>query len=198
MSKFIWILSSAVFALTIIVLIMSFTSKNVETPKYEVLKTLDEAEIRLYPSMLVAKTSLADKSFDDQGSNGFRAIAGYIFGGNENNQKIAMTSPVVMNMGDSSSMYFVMPKEYKKEDLPKPSSNAVVISEVAAKTLAVVSYGGYSSDKKIEEHIQKLSKILTKHGLKSKGDFMYMGYNAPWDVINRKNEVAIEIEMVQN
>ncbi len=174
---------------------MSFASKNVETPEYKVIKTIDEVEIRLYPKMLVAKTSLADKSFDDQGSNGFRTIAGYIFGGNEKNQKIAMTSPVVMNMGDSSSMYFVMPKEYKKEDLPQPSSKAVVISEVAAKTIAVVSYGGYSSDKKIEEHIQILSKILTQNDIKTKGDFMFMGYNAPWDVINRKNEVAIEIEM---
>lgn len=175
---------------------MSFSSKNVETPNYKILKTIDEVEIRLYPSMLVAKTSLADKSFDNQGSNGFRTIAGYIFGGNENNQKIAMTSPVVMNMGDSSSMYFVMPKEYKMEDLPKPNSKQVVISEVSAKTLAVVSYGGYSSDKKIEEHIRKLSKILTKNGLKTKGDFMYMGYNAPWDVINRRNEVAIETVLV--
>jgi hypothetical protein len=22
---------------------------------------------------------------------------------------------------------------------------------------------------------------------------MYMGYNAPWDVVNRRNEVAIEV-----
>ncbi len=195
MNKFIWTTSLIVALLALIIVIMSFTSKAIETPEYKVVKTIDEVEIRLYPKMLVAKTNLADKSFDDQGSNGFRTIAGYIFGGNENNQKIAMTSPVVMNMGDSSSMYFVMPKEYKKEDLPVPSSNAVLISEVASKTLAVVSYGGYSSDKKIEEHIQILSKILQKEGLKTKGDFMFMGYNAPWDVINRKNEVAIEIEM---
>ena len=195
MNKFIWITGLIVALLALIIVVMSFTSKAIETPEYKVVKTIDEVEIRLYPKMLVAKTNLADKSFDDQGSNGFRTIAGYIFGGNENNQKIAMTSPVVMNMGDSSSMYFVMPKEYKKEDLPVPSSKAVLISEVASKTLAVVSYGGYSSDKKIEEHIQILSKILQKEGLKTKGDFMFMGYNAPWDVINRKNEVAIEIEM---
>lgn len=114
MSKFIWIISSTGLILIIIILIMSFISKNVETPKYEVLKKIDEAEIRLYPSMMVAKTNLTDNSFDDQGSNGFRTIAGYIFGGNEKNQKISMTSPVVMNMGDSASMYFLMPKAYKK------------------------------------------------------------------------------------
>jgi hypothetical protein len=193
MNKFIWISSSVLLIFGAIILIMSFTSKGIETPNYKVLKKIGEVEVRLYPKMLVAKTKLADKSFDNQGSNGFRTIAGYIFGGNEQNEKIAMTSPVVMNMGDSATMYFVMPSKYKKEDLPTPNSNSVLIVEEAAKTLAVISYGGFSSDKKIESHVQQLTEILQKHLIKTKGDFMYMGYNAPWDVINRKNEVAIEV-----
>lgn len=193
MNKIIWITSAIIGLLVIIVLIMSFTSKNIETPEYKVLKKIDDAEIRLYPMMLVAKTKLTDKSFDDQGSSGFRTIAGYIFGGNEENEKIAMTAPVVMNIGEESSMYFVMPKKYKKEDLPNPSNKNVEIVSEAPKKLAVVSYGGYSSDTKIEQHIKKLTSILKKNNITTKGDFMYMGYNAPWDVINRKNEVAIEV-----
>lgn len=195
MNKVIWISTSIIALLGIISLIMSFTSKNIETPAYQVLKKMEEAEIRLYPKMLVAKTKLADKSFDNQGSTGFRTIAGYIFGGNEENEKIAMTAPVVMSMGEDASMYFVMPKKYKKEDLPKPSSKDVEIVSEAPKKLAVVSYGGYSSDTKIEQHVKKLTSILKKNKITTKGDFMYMGYNAPWDVINRKNEVAIEVVM---
>ena len=172
---------------------MSFTSKNIETPKYKVIKNYDEVEVRLYPKMVVAKTNLADKSFDNQGSNGFRTIAGYIFGGNEKNEKIAMTAPVVMNMGDSASMYFVMPKSYEKEELPTPNSKNVQIVEVAEKTLAVITYGGFSSDEKIEKHRKQLEQILQKNKIQTKGAYMYMGYNAPWDIINRKNEVAIEL-----
>jgi len=172
---------------------VSFTSKNIETPKYKVIKTYDEVEVRLYPKMVVAKTNLADKSFDNQGSNGFRTIAGYIFGGNEKNEKIAMTAPVVMNMGDSASMYFVMPKSYDKAELPTPNSKNVQIVEVAEKTLAVITYGGFSSDEKIEKHRKQLEVILKKNKIQTKGAYMYMGYNAPWDVINRKNEVAIEV-----
>jgi Na+-transporting methylmalonyl-CoA/oxaloacetate decarboxylase gamma subunit len=193
MNKFLWISLAIVVVAGIGLLIVSFTSKNIETPKYKVIKTYDEVEVRLYPKMVVAKTNLADKSFDDQGSNGFRTIAGYIFGGNEKNEKIAMTAPVVMNMGDSASMYFVMPKSYDKAELPTPNSKNVQIVEVAEKTLAVISYGGFSSDEKIEKHRKQLDVILKKNKIQTKGAYMYMGYNAPWDIINRKNEVAIEV-----
>ena len=193
MNKLLWISLSILVLIGISFLIVSFTSKNIETPDYKVVKTIDEVEIRLYPKMVVAKTNLADNSFDNQGSNGFRTIANYIFGGNEKNQKIAMTAPVVMNMGDSATMYFVMPKSYKKEDLPNPNSKNVQLVEETSKYLAVITYGGYSSDKKIEKHRSELEFILKKNNIKTKGTYMYMGYNAPWDVINRKNEVAIEV-----
>jgi hypothetical protein len=193
MSKFIWIPTAIIGLAVITVLVMSFTSKGTETPEYKVLKTIEEVEIRLYPNMIVAKTALSGNSFDKQGSDGFRTIAGYIFGGNEKSQKIAMTSPVVMSIGDSATMYFVMPKSYKQTDLPTPNSSQVKIVEESAKTLAVISYGGFSSDEKIESHRAKLAAILTKNEIKTKGDYMYMGYNAPWDVIDRKNEVAIEV-----
>ncbi len=193
MNKLLWISLSILLLIGISFLIVSFTSKNIETPDYKVVKTIDEVELRLYPKMIVAKTNLADNSFENQGSNGFRTIANYIFGGNEKNQKIAMTAPVVMNMGDSATMYFVMPKSYKKEDLPNPNSKNVQLVEETSKYLAVITYGGYSSDKKIEKHRSELEFILKKNNIKTKGTYMYMGYNAPWDVINRKNEVAIEV-----
>ncbi len=193
MSKIIWIPTAIIGLVVITVLAMSFTSKGTETPEYKVLKTIEDVEIRLYPNMIVAKTALSGNSFDKQGSDGFRTIAGYIFGGNEKSQKIAMTSPVVMSIGDSATMYFVMPKSYKQTDLPTPNSPQVKIVEESAKTLAVITYGGFSSDEKIENHRSKLAAILTKNEIKTKGDFMYMGYNAPWDVIDRKNEVAIEV-----
>lgn len=193
MNKFLWISLSIVIIALSGLLIVSFKSKDIESPVYKVIKTYGEVELRLYPKMIVAKTSLSGKSFDNQGSNGFRTIAGYIFGGNEKNEKIAMTSPVVMNMGDSASMYFVMPKSYDKSELPTPNSKDVQIVEVAEKTLAVVTYGGFSSDEKIEKHRKQLELILQKNKLQTKGAYLYMGYNAPWDVINRKNEVAIEV-----
>ena len=104
-----------------------------------------------------------------------------------------MTAPVVMSMGDSASMYFVMPKQYSKDQLPKPANNNVAIMEESAKVLAVLRYGGFSSDNDIKKYCKTLEEELTKQNISTKGSYMYMGYNAPWDVVNRRNEVAIEV-----
>ncbi len=194
MKKMMYILIGIFSILIIIVIVMSFRYSNIEMPKYTVLKSYEKnIELRQYPNMVVAKTSLKDNSFDQSGSDGFRSIAGYIFGGNEKEQKIAMTSPVVMELNDSATMYFVMPSQYKKDDLPNPSNKKVTIQEEVSKVLLVVRYGGYSSDERINSHIAVLKNIIQKHNLKTTGGFMYMGYNAPWDIINRRNEVAVEI-----
>jgi hypothetical protein len=193
MKKAMWFIGVIVVLVGIAMIVVSFKSIDIETPDYKVVRSLGDVEIRHYPKMVVAQTSLASSSFENGGSNGFRTIAGYIFGGNEANQKIAMTAPVVMNMGDSATMYFVMPKEYSKNQLPTPTSKNVQILEESEKTLAVISYGGFSSDKDIEKYREKLAVALEQNQIQTKGNYMYMGYNAPWDVVNRRNEVAIEV-----
>jgi hypothetical protein len=178
---------------TLVALLVSFKFGDIETPKYKVIKTIGSIEIRQYPKMLVAQTTLPDTTMDKSMSSGFRTIAGYIFGGNTSNQKIAMTAPVVVKMADTATMYFVMPGQYKKEDLPKPNSERVQLREEGEKTLAVITYSGYSSDEKIALYSKKLKSELVQHNIQTVGAFLYMGYNAPWDLINRRNEVAIEV-----
>jgi hypothetical protein len=191
--KRMWILAALSTAAVLGLAATKFSDRSIETPEYEVLQRYGEVEIRRYPQMLVAQTSMASASFDAAGSNGFRTVANYIFGGNERNQKIAMTAPVVMNMGDSATMYFVMPKQYGRADLPQPNSSAVKITEVASKVLAVVRFGGFSNDRNIRAHCDELAQTLREQGIEPASDFMYMGYNAPWDVFNRRNEVAVEV-----
>lgn len=179
----------------LVMLLFAFKTGEIETPDYKVIKTIGEVEIRKYPKMVVAQTQLQDTIMDKSMNSGFRTIAGYIFGGNDSNQKIAMTAPVVVKMGDTATMYFVMPKQYKKDELPKPVSGRVKILEEGEKTLAVITYGGFSSAEKVEAHRQKLVNLLSQQQIKTVGPYMYMGYNAPWDVIKRRNEVAVEVLM---
>ncbi len=179
----------------LVMLLLAFKTGEIETPDYKVIKTIGEVEIRKYPKMVVAQTKLQDIVMDKSMNSGFRTIAGYIFGGNDSNQKIAMTAPVVVKMGDTATMYFVMPKQYKKDELPKPASGKVKIIEEGGKTLAVITYGGFSSAEKVESHRQKLANLLSQQQIKTVGPYMYMGYNAPWDLIKRRNEVAVEVLM---
>ena len=189
-----WAIITIVISVILIgLLLYSFKLRDIEMPKYRVIKKLGEVEIREYPSLILAQTSLKKSDYDEEGSNGFRTVAGYIFGGNQSQQKIAMTAPVIMTMGDSASMSFVMPSEYKMQDLPTPSSNQVKLIQENAKILAVIRFGGYSSSEKIQKYADQLYLELKNNKLETRGKLLYLGYNAPWDVTHRRNEVAIEL-----
>jgi hypothetical protein len=182
-----------VLLLVFVGVLFAFKSDKIEMPAYSVIKKYGSMEIRQYPNMIVAQTMLMQSTQEQKMSGGFRTIAGYIFGGNDRNQKIAMTAPVVMKMGDTASMYFMMPKQYNSTQLPKPNSSKVEIVNERARVLAVIRFGGFSSEMKIEKYKNKLAAIISENNLKTTGPYIYMGYNAPWDVINRRNEVAIEV-----
>ena len=174
-------------------LIMSFQSDKIETPKYTVLKKYDEFEIRQYDTMIIAQTILPSSSYDASSSMGFRRVASYIFGGNDKNESISMTAPVFMEMGDNTKMAFVMPKNYKLEALPKPDSEEVQLIVIEPKKYAVIKFSGYASDEKIKEKSQELQNLISREKLTKVGTFQYLGYNPPWKVIGRKNEIAVEI-----
>jgi hypothetical protein len=193
MNKIFLILAVIISIFFISQIIMSFQSDKIETPKYTVLKKYDEFEIRQYDSMIIAQTILPSSSYDASSSMGFRRVASYIFGGNDKNESISMTSPVFMEMGENTKMAFVMPKNYKLEALPKPNSLDVQLIVIEPKKYAVIKFSGYASDEKIKEKSQELQNLISREKLTKVGTFQYLGYNPPWKVIGRKNEIAVEI-----
>ena len=174
-------------------LIMSFQSDNIETPNYTVIKKYDEFEIRQYDSMIIAQTILPSSSYEASSSMGFRRVASYIFGGNEKKESISMTAPVFMEMGENTKMAFVMPKNYKLEELPKPNSGNVQLIVITPKKYAVIKFSGFASDEKISVKSRQLEVLISREKLIKNGAFQYLGYNPPWRIIGRKNEIAVEI-----
>ena len=188
-------LSILIFGLFLVAIFYSFRFKNIETPKYKILRKISDVEIREYPAMTLAQTKLKSNRYDGNEDNGFRTVAGYIFGGNSKQQKIAMTAPVIMQLSDSgSSISFVMPSQYRKDELPEPNSDQVKIVSQSPVLLAVLQFKGFASEQKIIQYRDQLLGILKTNNIKVKSDLFYMGYNAPWDVVNRRNEVAFQIE----
>lgn len=175
--------------------LMSFISPKIEKQKYRVIKNEKEFEIRFYPPAIFATTRLSAKSYQELGSSGFRKIAGYIFGNNESSTKIAMTAPVHMDISEKgSSMSFVMPSEYTLEKLPRPVDARVELHESPAVYMAAIEFGGYASDQKIKLYTTQLLQALTSKGIKTTGNPTYLGYNAPYEFIGRKNEIVVAIE----
>ncbi len=65
----------------------------IDEPSYIVIRTHDTFEVRQYEPYRVAET-VVNAAAEDAGNQGFRILAGYIFGRNKGERKIAMTAPV--------------------------------------------------------------------------------------------------------
>lgn len=168
--------------------------RNIETYPYTVKKKYDRFEIRKYEATLFTTVTLTSKGYKNTSSQGFSILAGYIFGKNDRKEKISMTSPVSMSLEDSTTMMFMVPKKLNKETLPKPEQPGIEFKEEPAKLLAAISFGGWANDAKIEKYKQELKAALDAQGITYSNKFYFFGYNAPFEVFNRKNEVLVELE----
>lgn len=169
------------------------SQKNIETYPYKVTKVYDNFEIRDYESTLFTSVKLSTKNYKESSSKGFSILAGYIFGDNVRNEKIAMTSPVAMTLEDSMTMLFMVPKKFEKETLPQPNQAEIVFKNEPAKTVAAITFNGWANDEKIERYKQDLKLALDTQKIPYTNRFYFLGYNAPYEVFNRKNEVIVEL-----
>ncbi len=194
--------------------ILGFFSSRVEQADYTVIKKMKGYEIREYPAHIIAQTTVKG-SYGESMNNGFRIVAGYIFGGNTKKESIAMTAPVVSQSGkgekisesiamtapvvvtaegESQIISFGMPRSYTLETLPTPNDPRVKIVMIPTKKYAVLQFSGYRSDARVKKMQEKLASSLVRDGVSTEGSTAYAGYNAPWTPpwMNR-NEVLVEI-----
>jgi MoxR-like ATPase len=57
----------------------------------------------------------------------------------------------------------------------------------------VISFGGYANDEKIVKYKNKLLQLLQDRKIKVTGEYTFLGYNAPYQLIARTNEIIIPI-----
>jgi len=172
---------------------VSKASSDVEQHKYTVIKKYDQFEIRQYETAIFSSVRIASDSYKETANQGFRTLAGYIFGGNERNEKIAMTSPVAMELGDTTKMSFMVPSDRSMESLPKPNSSKISFEKREGKKMAAIQFDGWADDQKITRYTELLKKALLAEGIAHTGKFVYLGYNAPFELVNRRNEIAVEL-----
>lgn len=181
---------------------------NVEQPKYKVVQSSGNIEIRDYAPMIVAETEVSGDRREAIGK-GFRIIADYIFGNNTASQKVAMTAPVTQQgsekiamtapvaqqgEGDSRTVHFVMPSSYTMETLPKPNNPAVELKEVPGKRFAVIRFSGMGGQESLDRHAKELDAFLSAKKLTALSPPTYAFYNPPWTMpFLRRNEVLVEI-----
>ena len=196
-----------------------FGIRSEEEPAYKILQKNDNKEIRSYSSHIVARATI-NGSFKDAQREGFKILAGYIFGKNQSKQKIAMTSPVTQepqqssekiamtapvviepdNMSSISSptswiITFSMPSSYTLASLPTPNDKRVSLERIPERMVAAYKFSGFWGESKNKRYGNALTLWLeenTKYKAKSKP--MFAGYNPPWTLpFLRSNEILVEI-----
>lgn len=184
--------------------------RNSPEAAYTILVKEEDIEIRQYEPMLIAET-LIEADYANSGSIGFNRLAGYIFGNNRQQEKIAMTAPVYresqgekiamtapvlqQKVSDQWLMAFVMPPQYSLNNLPEPLDPLINIKLVAAKKVAVIRYSGSLSEEIIKEKAHQLNAWLLQKSYKILSTARSAAYDPPWTIpALRRNEVHIDIE----
>ena len=170
------------------------SQRNIETYPFTIIDSYETIEIRQYEASLFTSVEMPSNNYRETSSKGFSVLAGYIFGGNDKGEKIAMTSPVAMSLKDSTTMLFLVPKKYTRDNLPVPNDSSIEFKNIPEKRVAAISFGGWASDSKIAAFKSKLITALNTKGIDYTDNFYFLGYNAPMEVFNRKNEVIVELK----
>jgi len=187
-----------------------FFSSRVERADYKVIRSAADYEIREYPARIVAQATVLG-SYQAALREGFRIVAGYIFGGNIKKENIAMTSPVTeqtgssekiamtspvlaTTQGESHVISFGMPRAYTRETLPVPTDPRVKIVTVPPQTFAVLRFSWLRTDARIKKKEALLLAALGRDHVSTKGSVIYAGYNAPWTPPwMTRHEVMVEV-----
>lgn len=193
--KYLYLISGLIIVLVLISQIMiARSTDNTEQQPYNVLLSEGNFEIRHYPEALLASVETRDTSWRGEANGNFRRLAGYIFGNNKEDKQIAMTAPVHMEKsGTGSRMSFVMPASMSMEELPHPQDASVQLSRSTADTVATLRFGGFASENTIREKSAELLALLREKGITVTSNVRYLGYNPPFQLTNRRNEVAVSV-----
>ena len=143
-------------------------AQDTEIQPYEVIKEIDSVEVRFYPSATLVTTS---------GGNNFGKLFQYISGNNES----------------KSEMAFVMPSSVHKKGAPAPKGENVSVEVTPPRYVAAIRYSGYTNSRKEALHKKRLMDVLQQNGIEIMGIVEILGYDSPYKVYNRRNEVLVEI-----
>jgi hypothetical protein len=181
----------------------------IEKPSYRVLERREAFELREYAPYLVAETVVGG-SREEAGNAGFRVLAGYIFGKNRGEKKIAMTAPVtqaepskiamtapVAQAGQEGrwTIQFMMPAAYTLETLPEPLDSSISFRVLPARRVAAHVYSGTWSTRRYEEHLATLRAALAAAGLTAVGEPIWARYDPPYmPWFLRTNEILLQLE----
>jgi len=173
------------------------TARNAyEEAEYKIIEVDGPFEIREYPQLMIATTGMSDAFQSKDGS--FMRLFRYIDGENEQNQQVAMTTPVFLepeNEDSPGKMGFVLPKNVAENGAPIPKSTDVEIGVRTGGQFAALRFSGRINAQTSAQAEERLKQWIVEQNLASKGKVEFAGYDPPWTPGPfRRNEVLIRLD----
>jgi SOUL heme-binding protein len=170
--------------------------KGYEMPPYKVEAEEGAYELRTYASHLVAEVRVSG-SRDRAIGAGFRVLAGYIFGGNDRGEKIAMTVPVAQTpvAGGEWTVRFMMPMAFSPADLPVPRDGSIRFVTIQPERQVSLTFSGARGDRILATRADELRAWARRNGHTVIAGPHYYFYDGPMTLPwNRRNEVAFTVK----
>lgn len=183
-------------------------ARDYEQPPYTVTAPHDTFEVRDYAPHLEARIRVAG-DYTSAVSEGFRALAGYIFGGNSPGARIEMTTPVSAAAGTridmtapvsasaadgSWSVAFMMPSPWTLQTLPRPDDPRIELVEVPGGRWAARTFSGRARNDRVRDELASLRQAVAAAGLEVTGAELVSQFDPPWTLGPwRRNEVLLPV-----
>lgn len=183
--------------------------RHVEGPRYSVDRKTGAFELRTYEARLVAETTV-DGRFCPALNEGFRRLAGFIFGRNLAQTRVSMTSPVEGRSQKISMtapvdaqrqkgrwlVRFTMPARWTKDTLPRPKDERIAVRTLPPSRLATVRFRGRVTPALGDRKERELRAWAKEEGLDTSGAATLAQYDPPWTPgFFRRNEVLLPVDV---
>jgi hypothetical protein len=194
MKRFLWLLP--VLALLLAGGFFVSTSRAAsETAPYKVVKSDGAFEVRDYDTLQLAKVTLPASDPKSETMDGaFMKLFRFIDGANATGEKIAMTTPVLMQRGEKqSSMSFVMPRAVAARGAPQPKGE-VSLDKMEPVRVIAVRFSGRSNPETEKQKLVELEAWAKSQNLATQGEPVIAYYDPPWTPGPlRRNEVLLRL-----
>ena len=188
-----------------------------EHQPYELVRRYAHFDLRRYPAYVVAEIQVK-ATFDRAGNAAFRHLFNYISGSNTARQKLAMTAPVIQELGPSQKLAmtapvlqsgplpgsdepadfvvaFVLPAGLTTETAPVPANSDVKVRAIPGSLAAALRFSGSGSEAAFERHNTGLQAALVLAGLTAVGPPRFARFDPPFKPwFLRRNEVVQDVE----
>ena len=188
-----------------------------EQQPFQLVQRYPHFELRRYPAHVVAEVQV-NATFDRAGNAAFRHLFNYISGNNTARQKLAMTAPVVQELGPSQKLAmtapvlqsgplpgsgetadfvvaFVLPAGLTAETAPVPTNPEVKIRTIPGSLTAALRFSGSGSGAAFERRNEGLQAALVLAGLTAVDLPRFARFDPPFKPwFLRRNEVLQDVQ----